>query len=75
MRRKILMTICILIIGVNLFAQNRKVTLDDCVRLSLESSDEVKIGQSRIDESKAKISEVTSQYLPQLKFSADNNAL
>lgn len=75
MSRKILMLICVLFAGANLFAQNQKVTLDDCVRLSLESSDEVKIGQSKIDESKAKISEITSQYLPQLKFSAGYSRL
>jgi outer membrane protein TolC len=56
-------------------AQTEKVTLEECVRLSLESSDEVKIGQSKIEESKAKISEVTSQNLPQLKFSAGYSRL
>lgn len=52
------------------FAQELKLTLDECVKLAIRSSDEIKISASRVKESEARVSEFGSQMLPQLKLSA-----
>ena len=75
MLSRILLILFLSLLELNAMAQTSKITLDDCVRLSLENSDEIKISKSKVDESTAKIDEVTSQQLPQLKFSASYSRL
>lgn len=51
-------------------AQNQKLTLEESLRIGLQNSKELIVSKSKTRYSEAKISETTSQMLPQLKFSA-----
>lgn len=50
--------------------QNLSLTPEESIRISFQNSNDLKISQSRIVSSKEKISEVKSQFLPQLKLNA-----
>ncbi|MEZ4692219.1 MAG: TolC family protein [Ignavibacteria bacterium] len=50
--------------------QNLNLTPEESVRISFQNSNDLKISQSKITSSKAKISEVKSQFLPQLRLNA-----
>lgn len=52
------------------FAQESRLTLDQSIKLGMENSKELKIAESKVESNKARISEVKSQFLPQLKFNA-----
>ena len=53
-----------------IFAQGQKYTLKESIEIGMRNSKDLKISQSKVISSDAKISETTSQLLPQLKFSA-----
>lgn len=63
--KKILMLI--LFTG-SLFAQERVLTLKESLEIGLQNSKDLKISQSRINYSEAKLSEINSQFLPQFKL-------
>lgn len=65
----LVITIVILSSGINV-GQNLNLTPEESIRISFQNSNDLKISQSRIVSSKAKISEVKSQFLPQLKLNA-----
>ncbi|MFZ6032677.1 MULTISPECIES: TolC family protein [unclassified Melioribacter] len=52
----------------SLFAQERILTLKECLEIGLQNSKDLKISQSRINFSEAKLSEINSQFLPQFKL-------
>ena len=52
------------------FAQDKVLTLDQCVQLGMENSNELKISKAKVESSDAKITEANSHLLPQLKFQA-----
>ncbi len=63
----------VFLLTANTFAQNQPAkvfTLDQCIALGIENSKELKIAKSKMIGSEAKINEVGSQLLPQLKFQA-----
>ncbi len=51
-------------------AQDSRLTLEQSIKIGLDNSKELKISESKIESNKAKIKEVKSQFLPQLKFNA-----
>lgn len=51
-------------------AQNKTLTLEESIRIGIQNSKELIISKSKTRFAAAKISETTSQMLPQLKFSA-----
>jgi outer membrane protein TolC len=51
-------------------AQDNKLTLEQSIQIGLQNSKELKISESKIESNKAKIKEVKSQFLPQLKLNA-----
>lgn len=58
----------------NSFAQD-KLTLKDCLSIGIKNSKELAIANSKIVSSSAKIDEVNSQFLPQLKLNASYSRL
>ena len=54
-----------------LYPQNQKLTLQESIELGLQNSKDLKISQSKLNSSDAKVSEVNSMFLPQLKFMAN----
>ncbi len=60
----------ILIISAAGFSQVRKLTLRQSLELGMKNSKELKIAKAKVISGDAKITEVGSQMLPQLKFSA-----
>lgn len=52
----------------SLFAQERVLTLQESLEIGLQNSKDLKISQSRINYSDAKLSEINSQFLPQFKL-------
>ena len=59
--------ILILVAG-SLFAQESVLTLKESLEMGLQNSKDLKISQSKINYSDAKVSEINSQFLPQFKF-------
>ena len=60
----------ILLIPVTLFAQTKKLTIEESVRVGLENSSLIKISESNLRSSDAKITEATSKMFPKLSLSA-----
>lgn len=52
----------------SLFAQERVLTLQESLEIGLKNSKDLKISQSRVNYSDAKLSEINSQFLPQFKL-------
>lgn len=52
----------------SLFAQERVLTLKESLEIGLKNSKDLKISQSKINYSDAKLSEINSQFLPQFKL-------
>jgi outer membrane protein TolC len=63
--KKILMLI---LFAGSLFAQERVLTLKESLEIGLKNSKDLKISQSKINYSDAKLSEINSQFLPQFKL-------
>lgn len=63
--KKILMLI---LFATSLFAQERILTLKESLKIGLQNSKNLKISQSKINYSDAKLSEINSQFLPQFKL-------
>jgi len=57
-------------IGTEITAQDNVFTLEQSLKIGFENSKEVKIAESKLLSSEAKITEVSSLMLPQLSFSA-----
>lgn len=62
--------ILFLLISVFNNAQNQKLTLEESLAIGLKNSKDLIISKSKTRYTEAKLSETTSQMLPQLKFSA-----
>lgn len=58
-----------------LYSQSKKLTLQESIELGLQNSKDLKISQSKLNSSDAKVSEVNSMFLPQLKFMANYTRL
>lgn len=58
-----------------LYPQTQKLTLQESIELGLQNSKDLKISQSKLKSSEAKVSEVSSMFLPQLKFMANYTRL
>ena len=57
------------------YPQYQKLTLKQSIELGLENSKDLKISHSRLTSSDAKVSEINSLFLPQLKFMANYTRL
>ncbi len=57
------------------YSQTQKLTLQESIELGLKNSKDLKISQSKLKSSDAKVSEVNSMFLPQLKFMANYTRL
>jgi outer membrane protein len=66
---KKVITLITLFIVANLYPQH-KLSLEESIQLGLKNSKNLKISQSRLLSSEAKITETTSQLLPRLSFNA-----
>ncbi len=71
--KKILLTL--LVFTVSLFPQIKKLTLKESIELGLKNSKDLKISLSKTIGADAKVTETTSQLLPQLKFNAGYSRL
>jgi outer membrane protein len=58
-----------------LYSQSKKLTLQESIELGIQNSKDLKISQSKLNSADAKISEVNSMFLPQLKFMANYTRL
>lgn len=58
-----------------LYSQTQKLTLQQSIELGSKNSKDLKISQSKLKSSDAKVSEVNSMFLPQLKFMANYTRL
>src|SRR4030065_718375 len=58
-----------------LYPQNQKLTLQESIELGIQSSKDIRISHSKLKSSEAKVSEVNSMFLPQLKFLASYTRL
>lgn len=58
-----------------IYPQAKKLTLTESLELGFQNSKELKISKSKLISSDAKISEVNSQFFPQLKFFANYTRL
>ena len=67
MKRRILIT---LLIPIALFAQSKKLTIEESIQIGLENSSLIKISESNLRSSDAKITEATSRMFPKLSLSA-----
>ncbi|MGE5400239.1 MAG: TolC family protein [Ignavibacteriales bacterium] len=52
------------------FAQSQKLTLKESIEIGIKNSKDLKISHSKLEASDAKVTEASSQLLPQLKFGA-----
>jgi outer membrane protein TolC len=59
----------------SLYAQVKELTLEESIRIGLSSSKNLIISNSKLNAASAKTDEITSQLLPQLKFSASYTRL
>lgn len=66
--------IILLISVVQVFSQ-QKLTLEQCLELAIRNSKDLKITNSKVISSSAKVDEVKSQFLPQLKLTANYTRL
>jgi outer membrane protein len=62
--------IIFLIISANVFSQTKILTLEESIQVGLKNSKDLLISKSKTRYAEAKITEVGSQMLPQLQFSA-----
>lgn len=58
-----------------LYPQSKKLTLSESIELGLQNSKDLKISQSKMISSDAKVSEINSMFLPQLKLMANYTRL
>jgi len=58
------------VIPIALFSQSKKLTIEESVRIGLENSSLIKISESNLRSSDAKINEATSKMFPKLSLSA-----
>lgn len=72
MRKIILLSLMMITVS---FSQTLKLTLQESIELGLQNSKDLKISQSKLKSSDAKVSEVNSMFLPQLKFTANYTRL
>lgn len=70
MKIKLIIFCLIIFFYRNSIAQDSRLTLEQSIKLGMQNSKELKIAESKIQSNKAKISEVKSQFLPQLKLNA-----
>ncbi|HOJ06429.1 MAG: TolC family protein [Ignavibacteriota bacterium] len=59
----------------SLYPQTQKLTLQESIELGLNNSKDLRITQSKLKSSDAKVSEVNSMFFPQLKFTANYTRL
>jgi len=67
MNKIILLSLMMIIV---LHPQNQKLTLKESIEMGLRNNKDIRISQSKLNSSDAKVSEVNSMFLPQLKFMA-----
>lgn len=58
-----------------LYPQSKKLTLAESIELGLQNSKDLKISQSKMKGSDAKVSEISSMFLPQIKLFANYTRL
>lgn len=67
--------VIIIMLASILFPQNKKLTLNESIEFGLQNSKDLKISKSKVISSGAKVSEINSMFLPQLKFMANYTRL
>lgn len=72
MKKIVLLSIMIIS---SLYSQAQKLTLQESIELGLRNSKDLRITQSKLKSSDAKVSEVNSMFFPQLKFTANYTRL
>jgi outer membrane protein TolC len=72
MNKIILLSLMMIIV---LYPQNQKLTLKESIEMGLRNNKDIRISQSKLTSSDAKVSEVNSMFLPQLKFIASYTRL
>ena len=58
-----------------LYPQSKKLTLSESIEFGIKNSKDLKISQSKVISSDAKVSEINSMFLPQFKFMANYTRL
>ncbi|MDT3695894.1 MAG: TolC family protein [Ignavibacterium sp.] len=72
MKKIVLLSIMIIS---SLYSQAQKLTLQESIELGLRNSKDLRITQSKLKSSDAKVSEVNSMFLPQFKFTVNYTRL
>ena len=65
----------ILLFAISAFSQSKVLTLEECIKLGMENSNELKISKAKLIGSDAKVTEANSHLLPQLKLNASYQRL
>ncbi|MBE0550803.1 MAG: TolC family protein [Ignavibacterium sp.] len=58
-----------------IYPQSKKLTLNESIEFGIKNSKDLKISQSKVISSDAKVSEINSMFLPQFKFMANYTRL
>jgi outer membrane protein TolC len=72
--KKVIIIIALFLSAVQVFSQ-QKLTIEQSLELAFKNSKDLKISNSKIISSSAKVDEVKSQFLPQLKLTANYTRL
>lgn len=65
----------IILISSMLYAQDKELSLKESIELGLRNSKELRLSRSKLNSADAKLSEINSQFLPQLKLSGNYTRL
>ncbi len=65
----------ILLFAISAFSQSKVLTLEECIKLGMGNSNELKISKAKLIGSDAKVTEANSHLLPQLKLNASYQRL
>lgn len=71
---KYIFYICLLTVSV-IYPQDLKLTLKESIEMGIQNSEDIRISRSKLKITDAKVSEVNSMFLPQLKFLANYTRL
>ena len=71
MKYKILIRFLIMLLGIAAVLKGQtklELTLEDCIRIGIDSSKVLKVDKSKVDFAEQKLKEVNTQFYPTLKF-------
>jgi len=70
MKKLLIIIISLIFISENSFSQERRLSIEESISIAVSNSKDLKISGSKVKSNEAKIEEIGSQFLPQLKLNA-----